>query len=66
MEEYTYPFSVAGIAAQAADAAYGRLMARESTRLQDAAVQKGRDAASTAEEEEFKRWNSGRPAVPLS
>lgn len=59
MEDLDYPFSVAGIAAQAADAAYGRVMRRQSTIDADARVQRGREMASVVEEEEIKRWGSG-------
>lgn len=54
----TFPFSVLGIAAQAADASYGRAMQRESTRLEDERVQRGREALARVEEEEVsvKRW----------
>ena len=54
----TFPFSILGIAAQAADAAYGRQVQRQSTLDEDLRVQRGREALARVEEEEVsvKRW----------
>lgn len=54
----TFPFSVLGIAAQAADAEYGRQVQRATTLAEDERVQRGREALARVEEEEVsvKRW----------